>query len=74
MHKKLVDLGWRKHHECKNCPNNPKAYYHHPDHKGYVIRTMTRSQTFVIMLENRTVAGTFWAYQLEDKVKNYKWL
>lgn len=73
MHQKLTELGWKKYYDCKTCPQNPKSYYSHKDHKGFDIVVRTRSQTFSIVLNNRTVSGPHWGYQMADKLKNYTW-
>lgn len=73
MHQTLINNGWKKYYDCKSCPNNPKAYYNHDEHKGYDIIVKKKTQTFSIKLNNRTVKGPLWGYQLADTLKTYTW-
>lgn len=69
MKQQLIALGWNMYYECITpCA---KQYYDNKQFPGYEIRVRTRKNTFIIVLNNVIIAGPFYAYQLEEKLKQF---
>jgi len=69
MKQKLEALGWKMYYECDTCGG--KQQFNHESYNGYEIRAKKRTNTFSILLNNHVIAGPFWNYQLEEKLKKH---
>jgi len=70
MKEKLLANGWEMFHECDSCVGH-RQYFSNKAKKGYEIRTRVKNNTFSILLNNTIIAGPFWGYQVEEKLKQY---
>ncbi len=70
MKESLIEQGWEMYYECMTCKGF-KQFFRHPDKPGYEIQVKVKAQTFSILQNNYIIAGPFWAYQHEEKIRQF---
>ncbi|MDB5200575.1 MAG: hypothetical protein JWO92_2538 [Chitinophagaceae bacterium] len=70
MKEKLEANGWKMYYECNTCAGH-KQFYKNDAKEGYEVRIKVKNQTFSILLKNMVIAGPFWGYQIEEKLKKH---
>lgn len=70
MKQKLLADGWVIFYHC-NCGGTPKDYYSNKAKPGFEIIVREKLQTFMILKDNHIIAGPFYAYIFDEKMKQY---